>query len=118
MPHPFDIQAVSSSILSELSALLAEDVTDHLSFARRQTLALAKQAAWIAEATALGELDQEDRDWFLASLARSTENFVRAVVALTILTIEKAWNAVVGILWGAIRSAIGAAIPIPRPPSF
>ena len=118
MPHPFNIQEVSSSILSELSKLLADDITKHVGFARRQTLALAKQAAWIAEATAQGELDEEDRDWFLGNLARMTENFARAVVALTILTIEKAWNAVVGVLWGAIRSAAGAAIPIPKLPSL
>lgn len=117
MPHPFDVQALSNSIISELSTLIAEDVTHHVGFAHRQTLALAKQAAWITEATALGELDPEDRDWFLGNLARMTENFARTVAALTILTLEKAWNTVVGILWGAIKGAIGATIPIPRLPS-
>jgi hypothetical protein len=37
---------------------------------------------------------------------------VKAIVMLSALTIEKAWNAVAGVLWGAIRTTLsGAGVP-------
>jgi hypothetical protein len=109
MPHPFDPDAIGRTIVTELSTLLQDDIKHHAAFAERQAKALAKQAAWIAEASIAGELNDDDRDWFVENLKRMTENFVRTLVGLTILTIEKAWNAVVNVLWGAINAALEAA---------
>ena len=122
MAHPFDPSVVGKSILGELNDLLHADVTTFVGFAERQASGLAKQAAWITEATIKGELNKSERQWFLDNLKMLSENFVRTLLALTILTIEKAWNAVVGVLWGAINSALKAngipiEIPIPNAPS-
>jgi hypothetical protein len=42
----------------------------------------------------------------------NTENMARAVAMLTALTVEKAWNAVAGALWGGLRTILtDAGIP-------
>lgn len=117
----FDPDQVVKSILAALSGVLTEDIKNHVEFAERQSKALAMQAAWIAEETATGTLSAEDRDWFLKDLARLAENFAREIAALTVPTVEKAWNAVVGVLWSAINGAVSAVLggmrlPLPKLP--
>lgn len=121
MAHPFDPQQIGTQIVSKLNALANADLAQLSAFADRQATLLAKQAAWIAEATILHELTDDDREWFVNNLKDLTENFARVVVGLTLLTIEKAWNAIVDVLWGAINGAIKAAgipivLPIPGAP--
>ncbi len=115
-----DVDALIKDLLGALSGAINDDIKNHVEFAERQAKALAKQAAWITEGTIKGELDEEDRDWFLNDLATLAANFARTVAALTILTIEKAWNAIVGAVWsainGAVDSALGFALPIPKVP--
>lgn len=121
MAHPFDPTELGRQIIEQLNSLLDRQITLTVGFAEQQARSLAKQAAWIAEATVNGELVAEDRDWFLDNLKTMSENFVRTIVALTLLTIEQAWNAVVGTIWGAINNALDAAIgmivPTPAAPS-
>lgn len=118
-----DIDALKTDILGKLTALVEGDINDHVAFAERQTRGIAKQAAWIA-ATALvpfgkdgGFDDREEMDWFVENLEEISRNFVKTVVGLTVITLEKAWNAVVATLWDAINAviepAIGIALPIP-----
>ena len=121
MALPFKPETVGKKILSSLTQLIGDDVRHHVQFAEEQTRLLAKQAALIAQASISGDIDEDDRDFFTESLKQSAENFARTLVALTILTIEKAWNALVTILWGAINKAIQSAgvpfsFPIPGPP--
>jgi hypothetical protein len=120
MPHPFDVDQLGAKIINALNESLEGDIMVFVAFADRQARGLAKQAAWIAEATLNGELTAEDREWFLENLKELSTNFARTVVALTLLTIEKAWNAIVGTLWeainGTISAAIGIVLPVPAPP--
>lgn len=122
MALPFNPDAISKKILSSLTKIIGEDVKDHVEFAEEQTKLMAKQAALIAQASISGDIDAEDRDFFTESLRKSAENFARTLAALTILTIEKAWNALVSILWGAINKAVESAgvpfsFPVPGAPS-
>ncbi len=122
MAHPFDPAKIGQDIVDALNGILQDDVARYVDFAERQSAGLAKQAAWIAEATIAGEIDADDRQWFLENLEKMTENFARVVVGLTLLTIEKAWNAIVDVLWGAVNSALKAAsvpikIPVPAAPA-
>lgn len=121
MALPFKPEKIGKKILSTLTDMIGSDVQDHVDFAQGQTKLLAKQAALIAQAAINGDIDEDDQEFFTESLRKSTENFARTLVALTILTIEKAWNAVVEILWGAINKALNSAgvpfiFPIPGPP--
>jgi len=120
MAHPFDVEALGGQIIARLNEILNDNITTFVAFADRQARGLAKQSAWIAEATLAGELDAEDRAWFLEKLEEVAANFARSVAALTLLTIEQAWNAIVETLWGAINGAISGAIggllPVPGVP--
>jgi hypothetical protein len=120
MAHPFDVEALGGQILKALNDSLQGDIAVFVAFSERQARGLAKQAAWIAEATLAGELTAEDREWFLGNLEELAANFARTCAALTLLTIQKAWNAIVGTLWNAINGAISAAtgivLPVPAAP--
>jgi len=112
MAQPFDPEAIGQAILGRLSEILNEDIRHHAAFAERQAKMLATQAAMITRATIAGELDTDSQAFFLDDLKRLTANLARTLVGLTILTIEKAWNAIVGVLWGAINTALqGAGLP-------
>ncbi len=117
MPAPFDPADIGTQIIAAVNNVLQADVTNYVAFAKRQADQLAQQAAWIAQGTITGEFkDEQDRDWFLQNLQTLTKNFAHTIAGLTILTIEKAWNAIVGVLWKAINGAIaGAGIPIQLP---
>ena len=110
------INGLVENLLHRLSEEIKGDIRKHVQFADRQAKALAMQAAWIAESTVNGELDDEERDWFLSNLGQLTANFASTVANLTILTIEKAWNTIVRELWNAINGAINATLPIPKLP--
>ena len=116
-----DVNSLVKNLLGSLSEAISEDIKLHIRFADRQAKTLAKQAAWIAEGTVNGELDVEERDWFLSNLGDLSVNFARTVASLTILTIEKAWNAIVGEIWkainGAVDTALGFTLPIPTMPA-
>jgi hypothetical protein len=121
----FNKDALTAEILLKLSNLVEGDISAHMSFAEKQTKAIAKQSAWIAETSLIpfgeegGFDDRDELDWFVDNLTDITANFVKAVVSLTIITLEKAWNAIVETTWGYINNAISAAtgimLPIPVP---
>jgi hypothetical protein len=76
---------------------------------------MAEQTAFIAEATARGEFagQSELRDHFLNTLAKMAENFARVIAGLVLITVEKIWNAIVGLLWDTLDDATGLVLPRP-----
>lgn len=113
MAHPFDIDELVESLKTAASGVIQKDVTTLRGFSERQLQGMAKQAAWIAEATAKGEIDAELRDFFLNNLEDMAKNFANTLRGLLAVTIEKVWNALVTTLWKAIEKAAGVALPIP-----
>jgi len=110
----FDIATVVSDIKMAVSGILGKDVSTWRGFAEEQVTALAKQAKLIATGYASGELTDDDTDFFLDGLEAMAENFAQTLRGLVLITIEKVWNAAVGVLHDAIRTAlgpIGKAIP-------
>jgi hypothetical protein len=59
-----------------------------------------------------GEITEETRDFFLENLKNMTRNFVKTLRDLIVVEIEKVWNAIVDVLWKAIETATGIALPI------
>ena len=109
-----DHEQIFDDIVAALKGELGSGYSTIRNFVERQGKLLAKQAATIAKSRASGSLKDDDElyEFFLDSLKANTENMVKAVVMLSALTIEKAWNAVAGILWGAIRTTLsGAGVP-------
>ncbi len=67
-------------------------------FSKTQTTAMATQAGWIASGTLSGSLTPDLRDYFLNNLKTLAQNFANTLVGLLVITVEKIWNAVVGVL--------------------
>lgn len=125
MAIEFDSDTFVSTVLGDLNDLVNGDIADYVAFAEKQMRSLGKQAAWIASTAIVpfghpgGFDDRGELDWFLDNLERMSANFARTIAGLTILTLEKAWNAIVGALWDAINAvtetALGFALPVPGP---
>jgi hypothetical protein len=79
-------------------------------YAETQGGLLAKQAEHIAQSRVSGALSDDSLfQWMLDGLKRDTENMVRAIAMLALITIETAWNAVAHALWGGISKILTAA---------
>jgi hypothetical protein len=108
-----DIQAVIKTITGSVSEISGKDASTLKGFTKRQMKGLAKQAKLIALGVSAGEFDDKKRDSCLATLKKMTLNFAKSIVGMMLVTIEKIWNAIVGILWGAINKATGLALGAP-----
>jgi hypothetical protein len=109
-----DHEQILDDIVAALKGELGQGFSTIKSFVESQGKLLAKQAADIAKSRVSGSLKNDDElfHFFLEGLQTNAENMAKAIVMLTALTIEKAWNAIAGVLWGAIRSALsGAGVP-------
>ncbi|MBN0988626.1 hypothetical protein SAMN03080615_03479 [Amphritea atlantica] len=98
---------------SAASQVINQDVTVLRGFSERQLKALAKQAQLIAAGVISGDIDADLQDFFLDSLEDMALNFAKTLRGLLMVTIEKVWNAVVGVLWNAIGSATGLDLSTP-----
>ncbi len=61
---------------------------------------------------ASGQITEETREFFLGSLEDMVLNFAKTLRGLLMVTIEKVWNAVVGVIWKSFEAATGIALPI------
>lgn len=111
MAHPFDLDELVDRLKEAASGVLEEDVTTISGFSRQQLAAMAKQAAWIAEAAAKRELEGDLLEFFLKNLQDLARNFAQALRGLVALTVERVWNALVGVLWDAIERVAGFSMP-------
>lgn len=101
-----------ADIKTAVSGVLERDAAEIRGFSERQLDALALQAKLIASAIVNNEIDDDLRDYFLDSLENMAENFAKSLRGLLAVTIEKVWNAVVGVLWGAIEAATGVSLGV------
>ena len=108
-----DIEQLLTDMKNAASQVIDQDVTALRGFSERQLKALAKQTELIAKGIASGDIDKELRDFFLDSLEDMTLNFAKTLRGLLMVTIEKVWNAIIGVLWGAISTATGINIAAP-----
>jgi hypothetical protein len=117
-------EQILGDMVAALKGELGQGYSTVQGFVESQGKLLAKQADSIATSRISGSLKQDDDlyEFFLENLKNNSENMTKAIVMLSALTIEKAWNAVAGVLWGAIRTALsGAGVPgnlLPQTPPF
>lgn len=109
-----DIQGIIDALISALKGAAGTGWTTISSFVTKQSALLADQAETIAQGRLTGSLKDDDElfHFFVDELADSAKELAHYVAAMTVLTIEKAWNAVVGVLWGELQKALGA-LPLP-----
>ena len=110
-----DVDQLIVDIKNAASQVINQDVSEIRGFSERQVKALAKQAELIADGIASGDIDDDLRDFFLDSLEDMALNFAKTLRGLLMVTIEKVWNAIVGVLWGAIGTATGISLSAPSP---
>ena len=117
-------EQILTDMVAALKGELGGGFSTIKSFVESQGKLLAKQADSIATSRISGSLKHDDDlyEFFLGNLKTNAENMTKAVVMMSALTIEKAWNAIAGVLWGAIRTALsGAGVPgnlLPQSPPF
>ncbi|MES9903502.1 MAG: hypothetical protein ABW168_12615 [Sedimenticola sp.] len=108
-----DIEQLMSDIKTAASQVINQDVAVLRGFSERQLKALAKQTELIAKGVASGDIDEDLRDFFLDSLEDMALNFVKTLRGLLLVTIEKVWNAIIGVIWNAIGAATGLTLSAP-----
>ena len=107
-------EQILEDIVAALKGELGQGFSTIKGFVESQGRLLAKQAEDIAKSRVNGSLKDDDElfHFFLEGLQTNAENMAKAIVMLSALTIEKAWNAIAGILWGGIRTILsGAGVP-------
>lgn len=109
--NEIDINALINDMKLAASEVLDKDVTTLRGFSERQLKAIAQQSALLAQGIASGQVTDDTKDFFLDSLEDMAKNFANTLRGLMMVTIEKVWNAVVGVIWKAIEGATGLVIP-------
>lgn len=102
-----DITQLMKDISTAVSAVLGKDITTIQGFRDRQLKAIAQQSALITAGIATGEITEETREFFLDSLQDMVLNFLKTLQGVAQVTIEKAWNAAVTVIWDAIEKVTG-----------
>jgi hypothetical protein len=105
-----DVGALVNDMLGAGKAVLDKDLKAMGGFSQQQLEAIARQANLIVQGTLDGSIDAEMRDYLLKSLEEMTRSFVNTLAGLAVVTAEKLWNGMVGVLWGAINKATGLSL--------
>jgi len=106
----FDANQLIQDMKNVATGILEEDVTTINGFSERQLKAIAKQAEMVAKGIANGEITEETREFFLQGIEDMTHNFANALKGIMVVTVEKVWNAMVGVIWKAIEAATGLSL--------
>lgn len=115
-----DTDAILNEILAALKGELGGGFSKIKKFATRQGEMMARQAALIARGRLDGDFVEGDPfyQFLLKNLKDLAANTARAIAMQTLLTIEKAWNAIANVVWGALRGVLTAAgLPAPLIPA-
>jgi hypothetical protein len=112
-----DLDQLISDIKAAASAVLETDVSTLRGFSERQLKAIAQQSEFVATGIATGQITEETREFFLDHLEDMALSFAKTLRGLLMVTIEKVWNAVVGVIWGAISKVTGMVLPSPSLPA-
>jgi hypothetical protein len=108
-----DINQLIDTMKSTATAVINKDVTVLRGFSERQLEAIAKQTAFVASGITSGEITDATKDFFLDGIEDMVRSFSNTLRGLTAVTIEKVWNAIVGVIWDAIGKSAGIALHIP-----
>lgn len=111
MANKIDVNATANALIKAVRSEAQNGWTLIENLVTSQSRMMAQQAAWIAQSSMKGDLKDDAvlRQLFLDQLADSVRQLGRDVAALTILTVEKVWNAAVNVLWGAVNQVLSTA---------
>lgn len=106
-----DIESLVAEMKGAATQILGDDIASIRGFSERQMRAIAQQAKFVEQGIINGQITEETRDFFLDNLKDLVRGFVRTLQGLVIVTMEKLWNAIVGVIWRAIKAATNAILP-------
>lgn len=110
MNTPIDTAKLIRDMKDAATQILNKDITTLRGFSERQIKAIAQQSELVSIGIVSGQITEETREFFLDSIEDMALNFVKTLRGLLMVTIEKVWNAIVGVLWKAIEAATGINI--------
>jgi len=110
-----DVDQLVKDMKAAATSVLQTDVTTVRGFSERQLKAIAQQAKFVAKGIAAKEITEETREFFLDGLEDMALSFAKTLRGLLMVTIEKVWNAVVGVIWNAIAKATNLTLAVPVP---
>jgi len=102
-----ELQQIIEEIKLAAKGVLSKDISTMRGFSERQLRALAQQTEMVGKGLLTGDIGQDLKDFFLDSLEDMALNFVKTLKGMLQVTIEKVWNAIVGVLWDAIERISG-----------
>jgi hypothetical protein len=108
-----DVDALLDEIKTAARDILGKDLSAFKGFSESQLAAIAQQTVLVETGILTGQITPATQDFFLKNLKDLTNNFVLTLQGLALITIEKLWNAVVGLLWKAIQTGTGIVLPTP-----
>jgi len=108
-----DIDQLVADMQAAASGVLQADVTTLRGFTQQQVKAIAQQAELVSTGILTKQITPETQQFFLDGLEDMALSFAKTLRGLLMVTIEKVWNAVVGVLWSAISKATNLVLPVP-----
>lgn len=108
-----DIPQIINDIKAAASGVIQKDISTVNGFSQRQIKKIAEQTELVGKGILNGEITPATQDFFLDQLAEMARNFARTLVGLIVVTIEKIWNAIIGVIWGTISKISGVVLPKP-----
>ncbi len=105
-----NIEELIGNMKKAAKSIIDADLESVRGFSERQLKSIAKQSALVAKGIASGEIEEDEKDFFLDTIENMVKNFANTLRGLITVTIEKLWNALVGVVWKAISSAAGIAL--------
>jgi hypothetical protein len=102
------------NILGAASTSIGNDVSTIKTFSKQQAEDIAALTIDVYEMIDDGEFDDDpdEQTKYLRILSNLTHNLARTLEALGQIAVEKAWNAMVDVIWKTLEKAAG--IPLPR----
>lgn len=108
-----DIGKLANDIQAAISGAVGKDITVAEGFSKDQVTLLAKHAERIAADHLKGVTTDAQRDDDLDDLKDMVRSFAEVLQGLTVIAVEKAWNAAVAVIWKTVGTAIGVVLPVP-----
>ncbi len=105
-----DLNELMTDLKTAISEIVGRDLTTVRGFQERQLKAIAQQAALVSAGILTGDITPETREFFLDGLEDMVLNFLKTLRGILEITIEKAWNAAIRVIWDAIERATGITL--------
>jgi hypothetical protein len=111
-----NVEDIVASAVAAVTPIIKKDGANISQFAKSQLKLMRDQAIMISEGVLAGEFEGPRKKLLkhhLKMLALIGENFLAALAGISLVTVEKVWNTLVDVVWGALDKAVGFALPRP-----